>query len=188
MHTKCKSVRGGSMMKLFETQQKATVIAACWHSNGGSLPIVRRWSSASSDRNLKQPYQAHRFQLQREEIPPLLFAPFSSSRFSIPDVFLFANANSTPLVSYFLMIYCIFKCARCVYWEIGQSLSISTVLNWHVIKETYMEEREWVGETEKEQERGNKGRYCIAVAVAATYIHCGPGSPLPKLCVCWACV
>lgn len=136
------------MMKLFETQQKATVIRACWHSNGGSLPIVRRWSSASSDRNLKQPYLTHWFQLQKEETRPLLCAPFPSSLFSVLDFFFFANANTTPLLSYFLMIY-FWVCAVCVLGNRAES--ISTVLNWHVIKESYMEEREWVGETERDE-------------------------------------
>lgn len=69
----------------------------------------------------------------------------------------------------------------------GLSLSISAVLNWHVIKESYMEKREseWATETdrERERERESGGRYCIAVATAAIYIHRGSGSPLPKMYV-----
>lgn len=93
LHTKCKSVRG-SMMKLSETQQKATVISACWHSSRGSLPIVSRWSSASSERNLKQSYLTHWFQVQRKEIPSLL------------------SPSARVIISWYM-----FKYLWCMYWD-----------------------------------------------------------------------
>lgn len=43
-----------------------------------------------------------------------------------------------------------------VYWEIRPSLSISSALNWHVIKECYMGEREGACEAEGEREAVSK--------------------------------
>lgn len=158
-------------MKLFETQQKATVITACWHSNGGSLPIVRRWSSASSDRNLKQPYLIHWFQLRREEIPSLLFALIPSSLPRPP----FSLSSPTLLFSYFLQM---FFYVRCVCWRTALHHSISIVLYQHVIKESYV----WI----REQDRGRSRK--IALIPVAIYIHWRWCAAEPKQHVCGVCL
>lgn len=117
LHTKCRKcvwegVEGWAWWNCLKHNKKATVIKACWHSTGGSLLTVRRWSSASSDRNLTQLYLTHWFQLRGEET---LCNPYLLS------------ALSTLASHHLLQLQVWYK-------RNLPNLTISTLLNWHVIK------------------------------------------------------